>query len=63
MVGYPVPHHHRERERDERRYSLPHGPNAVLPPAASEDLHAWSIYRLVPNLANEKKQIQHRLMN
>lgn len=48
MVGYPVPHHHRERERDERRYSLPHGPNAVLPPAASEDLHAWSIYRFVP---------------
>ncbi|CAG9807686.1 unnamed protein product [Chironomus riparius] len=27
--------------REERRYSVPHGP---LPPA-SEDLHAWSIYR------------------
>lgn len=45
MAGYPVPHHHRERDRDERRYSVPHGPNAPLPPAASEDLHAWSIYR------------------
>lgn len=33
------------REREERRYSVPHGPNAPLPPAASEDLHAWSIYR------------------
>lgn len=36
-------------EREERRYSVPNqngldypGP---LPPAASEDLHAWSIYR------------------
>lgn len=45
MGGYPMPHHHRERERDERRYSVPHGPNAPMPPAASEDLHAWSIYR------------------
>jgi len=27
--------------REERRYSVPQGP---LPPA-SEDLHAWSIYR------------------
>lgn len=44
MGGYQ---HHRERERDrnERRYSVPHGPNAPMPPAASEDLHAWSIYR------------------
>lgn len=33
------------REREERRYSVPHGPNAPLPLAASEDLHAWSIYR------------------
>ncbi|XP_055904033.1 ATP-binding cassette sub-family G member 8 isoform X1 [Eupeodes corollae] len=31
--------------REERRYSVPHGPNTPLPPAASEDLHAWSIYR------------------
>lgn len=33
---------------EERRYSVPHGPHgqhAPLPPAASEDLHAWSIYR------------------
>lgn len=49
MAGYTQ--HHRERERDrerernERRYSVPYGPNAPLPPAASEDLHAWSIYR------------------
>lgn len=48
MAGYQ--HHRereleRERERNERRYSVPHGPNAPLPPAASEDLHAWSIYR------------------
>lgn len=35
-----------DRERaEERRYSVPHGPHAPLPPAASEDLHAWSIYR------------------
>lgn len=49
MGGYPLPHHHRERERerDERRYSVPHGPNAPMPPAASEDLHAWSIYRYI----------------
>lgn len=48
MGGYQHQHqhqHHRERERNERRYSVPHGPNAPLPPAASEDLHAWSIYR------------------
>lgn len=37
-------------EREERRYSVPnqngfdHHPGP-LPPAASEDLHAWSIYR------------------
>lgn len=35
--------------REERRYSVPQGPNIhhqhQLPPAASEDLHAWSIYR------------------
>ncbi|XP_017482849.1 PREDICTED: ATP-binding cassette sub-family G member 8 [Rhagoletis zephyria] len=31
--------------REERRYSVPHGPNTPQPPAASEDLHAWSIYR------------------
>lgn len=43
MAGYH--HHQRERDRNERRYSVPHGPNAPLPPAASEDLHAWSIYR------------------
>lgn len=45
MAGYNVSHHQRERDRNERRYSVPHGPNAPLPPAASEDLHAWSIYR------------------
>lgn len=43
MAGYH--HHQRERDRNERRYSVPHGPHAPLPPAASEDLHAWSIYR------------------
>lgn len=33
--------------REERRYSVPYGPGnqAPLPPGASEDLHAWSIYR------------------
>lgn len=31
---------------EERRYSLPHG-QSPIPIAASEDLHAWSIYRLV----------------
>lgn len=31
---------------EERRYSLPHGQSPV-PIAASEDLHAWSIYRFV----------------
>lgn len=35
--------------REERRYSVPQGPmhnsHQQLPPAASEDLHAWSIYR------------------
>lgn len=33
--------------REERRYSVPQGPNVhhQLPPGASEDLHAWSIYR------------------
>lgn len=32
--------------REERRYSVPQGPHVQqqLPPA-SEDLHAWSIYR------------------
>lgn len=45
MAGYPISHHQRERDLDERRYSVPHGPGAPLPPAASEDLHAWSIYR------------------
>lgn len=37
--------HVNDRDREERRYSIPHGPNTPLPPAASEDLHAWSIYR------------------
>ncbi|EDW84740.1 uncharacterized protein Dwil_GK14275 [Drosophila willistoni] len=36
---------HKKMSREERRYSVPHGPNTPLPPAASEDLHAWSIYR------------------
>lgn len=31
--------------REERRYSVPHGPHTPMPPPASEDLHAWSIYR------------------
>uniref|UniRef100_T1GC21 Uncharacterized protein n=1 Tax=Megaselia scalaris TaxID=36166 RepID=T1GC21_MEGSC len=32
--------------REERRYSVPHhGTNTPLPAPASEDLHAWSIYR------------------
>ncbi|XP_037923929.1 ABC transporter G family member 4 isoform X1 [Hermetia illucens] len=35
----------RKMSREERRYSIPHGPNTPIPPAASEDLHAWSIYR------------------
>ncbi|TMW46795.1 hypothetical protein DOY81_008118, partial [Sarcophaga bullata] len=35
----------KKMSREERRYSVPHGPNSPLPPAASEDLHAWSIYR------------------
>ncbi|XP_033162111.1 ATP-binding cassette sub-family G member 8 isoform X2 [Drosophila mauritiana] len=35
----------KKMSREERRYSVPHGPNTPLPPAASEDLHAWSIYR------------------
>ncbi|GAB0093647.1 ATP-binding cassette sub-family G member 8 [Sergentomyia squamirostris] len=35
-----------KNSREERRYSVPHhGPNTPLPPPASEDLHAWSIYR------------------
>lgn len=33
---------------EERRYSLPHG-QSPIPIAASEDLHAWSIYRFVFN--------------
>ncbi|XP_031632240.1 ATP-binding cassette sub-family G member 8 [Contarinia nasturtii] len=36
---------HHQRDRNERRYSVPQGPNAPIIPAASEDLHAWSIYR------------------
>lgn len=36
-------------DREERRYSVPNHPandhHGPLPPAASEDLHAWSIYR------------------
>lgn len=36
---------HRDDRREERRYSVPQGPNTPLPPPASEDLHAWSIYR------------------
>ncbi|XP_061391225.1 uncharacterized protein LOC133326610 [Musca vetustissima] len=35
----------KKMSREERRYSVPHGPNSPLPHAASEDLHAWSIYR------------------
>lgn len=31
--------------REERRYSVPNGPQHPMPPVASEDLHAWSIYR------------------
>jgi hypothetical protein len=31
-------------QREERRYSVPQG-HAPIPLAASEDLHAWSIYR------------------
>lgn len=37
----------KKMSREERRYSVPHGPHSPLPPAASEDLHAWSIYRYV----------------
>lgn len=46
-IGYSS-HHQRERDRNERRYSVPQGPNAPIPEAASDcrqDLHAWSIYR------------------
>lgn len=43
-IGYSASHH-RERDRNERRYSVPQGPSAPIPQAASEDLHAWSIYR------------------
>lgn len=43
-MGYSS--HHHQRDRNERRYSVPQGPNApIAPQAASEDLHAWSIYR------------------
>lgn len=35
----------RERDHEERRYSVPQGPYTPLPPTTSEDLHAWSIYR------------------
>lgn len=40
----------RIREREERRYSVPHVPNNPMPAAASEDLHAWSIYRYILHL-------------
>lgn len=43
-IGYSASHH-RERDRNERRYSVPQGPNPIPQAAASEDLHAWSIYR------------------
>lgn len=43
-IGYNPSH---QRDRNERRYSVPQGPNAPIPAAASEDLHAWSIYRYV----------------
>lgn len=46
-IGYS--HHQRERDRNERRYSVPQGPSVPIPAAASEDLHAWSIYRLNKN--------------
>jgi len=52
-------HHHHPRE--ERRYSVPHGPNAPLPPAASEDLHAWSIYRQVNYIFKLHKQSANQL--
>lgn len=44
-MGYSS--HHHQRDRNERRYSVPQqGPNIpIAPQAASEDLHAWSIYR------------------
>lgn len=42
-IGYSASHQ-RDRDRNERRYSVPQGPSAPIP-AASEDLHAWSIYR------------------
>lgn len=42
-MGYSSHHH---RERHERRYSVPQGPNLPMAPtSAAEDLHAWSIYR------------------
>lgn len=40
-------------QREERRYSVPQGPNTPLPPAASEDLHAWSIYRYYIDFINQ----------
>lgn len=36
-----------KQQREDRRYSMPHGMHGTLPPGASDDLHAWSIYRLV----------------
>ena len=36
-----------KQQREDRRYSVPHGMHGTLPPGASDDLHAWSIYRLV----------------
>uniref|UniRef100_A0A8D8KX18 ABC transporter G family member 7 n=1 Tax=Culex pipiens TaxID=7175 RepID=A0A8D8KX18_CULPI len=34
-----------KQQREDRRYSMPHGMHGTLPPGASDDLHAWSIYR------------------
>ncbi|EAA01067.5 AGAP002050-PA [Anopheles gambiae str. PEST] len=34
-----------QQQREDRRYSMPHGMHGTLPPGATDDLHAWSIYR------------------
>ncbi|XP_053687046.1 ATP-binding cassette sub-family G member 8 isoform X1 [Sabethes cyaneus] len=34
-----------KQQREDRRYSMPHGMPGSLPPGAADDLHAWSIYR------------------
>ncbi|XP_055625896.1 ATP-binding cassette sub-family G member 8 isoform X1 [Toxorhynchites rutilus septentrionalis] len=34
-----------KQQREDRRFSVPHGMHGTLPPGAADDLHAWSIYR------------------